>query len=78
MEEAKIRIDVRGMNPQDRIKKVSSKLDEIKSGEYAEILSDDKRMLELAPQMIKAIGKADFVRSWRGDDGLYHTLVRKK
>lgn len=78
MGEAKIIIDVRGMNPQDRVKKVSSELDKIGSGEYMEILSDDERMLELAPQVVKAVGKADFVRSWKGEDGLYHTLVRKK
>lgn len=78
MEEIKIRIDVRGMNPRDRIKRVSSKLDEIRNGEYAEIVSDDERILKLAPQMIKTIGKADFIRSWKGDDGLYHVLIRKK
>ena len=79
MEEAKITIDVRNMsNVSDRPKKVSSDLDTINSGEYAEILADDERMLQLAPKMIESIGKADFIRSWKGDDGFYHTLIKKK
>ncbi|MCD6580068.1 hypothetical protein J7L48_11400 [bacterium] len=79
MEEAKIIIDVRNMpNVADRPKKVSRDLDKIESGEYAEIVADDERMLQLAPQMIKGIGKADFVKSWKGDDGFYHTLIKKK
>ena len=70
MEEAKIKIDVRNMpNVADRPKKVSRGLDKIESGEYAEIVADDERMLQLAPQMIKAIGKADFIKVWKGDDG---------
>ena len=79
MEEAKIKIDVRNMpNVADRPKKVSRELDKIESGEYAEIVADDERMLQLAPQVIKGIGKADFVKSWKGDDGFYHTLIKKK
>jgi len=79
MEEAKIKIDVRNMpNVADRPKKVSRDLDKIESGEYAEIVADDERMLQLAPQMIKGVGKADFIRSWKGDDGFYHTLIKKK
>ncbi|MCD6099607.1 MAG: hypothetical protein J7K33_03385 [Candidatus Marinimicrobia bacterium] len=79
MEEARIKIDVRNMpNVADRPKKVSRDLDKIESGEYAEIVADDERMLQLAPQMIKRIGKTDFIRSWKGDDGFYHTLIKKK
>jgi len=79
MGKPKITIDVRNMpNVADRPKRVSAGLDEIKTGEYAEIVSDDERMLKLAPQMIKSIGKADFIKSWKGNDGFYHVLVRKK
>lgn len=79
MEEAKIIIDVRNMpNVAERPKKVSEELEKINSGEYAEIVSDDERMLQLAPKMIESIGKADFVRVRKGEDGFYYTLVRKK
>ncbi len=79
MENPKITIDVRNMpSVADRPKKVSAELDKIKSGEYAEIVADDERMLQLAPQMINSIKKADFIRSWKGDDGFYYTLIRKK
>ncbi len=79
MEEPKIKIDVRNMpNVADRPKKVSEELDKIESREYAEVISDDERMLELAPKMVAAIGKAEFIRSWKGEDGFYHTLIRKK
>ena len=79
MEEAKIVIDVRNMlNVADRPKKVSRELDNIKSGELAEIISDDEKMLQLAPKMIESIGKAEFIKSWKGDDGFYHTLIKKK
>ena len=79
MEEAKITIDVRNMpNIADRPKKVSAELENIESGDYAEILADDERMLQLAPKMIESIGKAEFVKSWKGDEGFYHTLIRKK
>ncbi|MCD6570341.1 MAG: hypothetical protein J7L53_06530 [Deltaproteobacteria bacterium] len=79
MEEPKIRIDVRNMpKVADRPKKVSRELDAIESGEYAEIIADDERMLKLAPKVIESIGKADFVRSWKGDDGFYYTLIKKK
>ena len=79
MEETKITIDVRNMSDvSQRPKKVSKELDKIESGEYAEIVSDDERMLQLAPQMIKSIGKADFVKSWKGDNGFYHSLIKKK
>jgi len=62
----------------DRPKRVSGELDKIESGEYAEIIADDEKMLKLAPKMIESIGKADFVRTWKGDDGFYHTLIKKK
>ena len=79
MSDAKIIIDVRNMsNIFERPKKVSRELDKIKSLEYAEIIADDEKMLKLAPQMIKGIGKADVVESWKGNDGFYHTLIRKK
>ena len=79
MEDAKITIDVRNMpNVSDRPKKVSKELDKIGSGEYAEIVADDERMLKLAPKMIESIEKAEFVRSWKGDDNFYHTLIKKK
>ena len=71
-------IDVRNIfNVADRRKKVSLELDQVASEELAEIISDDERMLKLAPQMIKSIGKADFVKSWKGEDNFYHTLVKK-
>ncbi len=79
MGEPNIIIDVRNMpDVSERPKKVSESLDKINSGEYAEIISDDERMLQLAPKMIEGIGKADFVKSWKGDDGYYHSLIRKK
>ena len=79
MEDVKIIIDVRNMpNIADRPKKVSRELDKIKSREYAEIISDDERMLKMAPQMIKGIGKAEFVKSWKGEDEFYHVIVKKK
>ena len=79
MEKPKIMIDVRNMpNVAERTKKVSRELDKIESGEYAEVIADDEKMLKLSPQMIKSIGKADFIKSWKGDDGFYYTLIMKK
>jgi len=79
MEEPRIMIDVRNMpKVADRPKRVSRELDNIESGEYAEIIADDEKMLKLAPKMIESIGKADFVRTWKEDDGFYHTLIKKK
>lgn len=79
MEEAKIVIDVRNMpNVAERPKKVSGELDKIESGEYAKIVADDPRMLQLAPKMMESIGKADFVKSWKGGDNFYYSLVRKR
>jgi len=34
-------------------------------------------MLDRAPQMIKSIGKAKFIKSWQADDGYFYTLVEK-
>ncbi len=79
MEKPKITIDVRNMpDISDRSKKVSKELDGIESGEYAEKIADDERMLKLAPQMINLIGKAKFIKSWKEDDGYFHTLVEKE
>ncbi len=79
MEKAKIIIDVRNMSKvTERRKKVSAELNQIESGEYAEIIADDERMLKLAPQMIKNIGKSDFIKSWTGEDGFFHTLIKRK
>jgi len=78
MKEPSIRIDIRGMERvADRPKKVSQGLDGIEEGDYAEIVADDERMLDLAPKIIKSIGKAKFIKSWRGGDGYFHTLVEK-
>lgn len=75
----KIIIDVRNMpNVADRPKKVSAELDKIESGAYAEIIADDERMLKLAPKMIASIEKAEYIRSWKGEDEFYHTTIRKK
>ena len=79
MEEPKIKIDIRNMpNTTERLKKVSKELDKIEAGEYAKIVADDERMLKLAPKMIGSIGKADFIKSWKEEDGFYHTLVKRK
>jgi len=79
MKEPSTIIDVRGMEKvSDRPKKVSRELGSIKKGDYVDIVADDERMLELAPKMIKSIGKARFIKSWKGDDGYFHTLVEKE
>ncbi len=78
MNNPKIIIDVRGMpDMAKRPKKVSKELDTIKSGDNAEIIADDEKMLELAPKMIKSIGKANLLKTWKGEDGFYHSLVQK-
>ncbi len=78
MIEKGIVIDVRGITPAERLKKVSAELDSVEVGELAEIVADDERMLKLAPMMVKSIGKAKFVKSWADKDGFYHTLVRRE
>lgn len=78
MKEPSIKIDATGMERvADRPKKVSQGLDEIEKGDYADIVADDQRMLQLAPKIIESIGKAKFIKSWKGDDGYFHTLVEK-
>lgn len=79
MENPKIIINVRNIpNVAERLKKVSAGIDKVESEEYAEIISDDERMLQLTPKMIQAIGKVEFIRSWKRNDGFYHTLIKKK
>jgi len=46
-------------------------------GELAEIVADDPRLPEMAPKMIAAIGKAELIRTWQGEDGFYHALVKR-
>jgi len=78
MKEPSIKIDVRGMEKvSERPRKVSTELDKIEKGDYAEIVADDERMLDLAPKMMKSISKAKFIKSWKGDDGYFYTLVEK-
>ena len=78
MKEPGIKIDVRSMAKiSERSPKVSMELDKIAKGDYAEIVSDDERMLKLAPKMIESIGKAKFIKSWKGDGGYFYTLVEK-
>ena len=71
------RIDVRGISEKGRVKKVSQEIEPLEIGALAEILADDERMLNLAPKVVSAIGKAELVLSWKGEDGYYHTLVRR-
>ncbi|RLA97360.1 MAG: hypothetical protein DRG37_08230 [Deltaproteobacteria bacterium] len=78
MMEKGIVVDVRGITPDERLKKVSAELDNVNVGELVEIVADDERMLKLAPMMVKSIGKAKFVKSWAAEDGFYHTLVRRE
>lgn len=75
----KLLINLRNMaDLSKRPKKVIEELSRINSGEIAEIISDDPRREKVAPQMVKAIGIAEHVNTWHDDDGLYHTLIRKK
>jgi TusA-related sulfurtransferase len=79
MKKPKLKIDVRNMsNVKDRPKKVSEELDKITSGEYAEIIADDERMLKLAPNIVASIGKAEFIKSWKQENGFFYTLIKKK
>lgn len=52
-------------------------MDGIEKRDYAEIVADDERMLKIAPKIIKAVGKAKFIKVWEGDDGYFYTLVEK-
>lgn len=59
MADPKMIIDVKQMKGMSEgPKKVAEDLNCKKPGEYAEIVADDERMLELALKMIKGIGKA--------------------
>jgi len=71
-------IDVRGMPASERPKKVKQGLEGIPAGEQVKIVSDDERMLQLAPRMIASIGGADFVKVYKGDDNLFYTIVKKQ
>ena len=78
MEKAKLIIDTRGLQVSDRPKKVSMELEKIAPGELAQIIADDPHLPEMAPKMILAIGKAELIRTWQGEDGFYYALVKKK
>ena len=78
-EEIRIQIDLRNMpDLSKRPKKVIEKVSSLESGDLAEIISDDPRREKVAPQMANAIGIVEHVKTWYGDDGLYHTVIRKK
>ena len=70
-------IDVRGIPASERTKRVKQGLKSIPAGEQLKIISDDERMLQLAPQMVASIGGADFIKVYKGDDGLFYTIVKK-
>jgi hypothetical protein len=79
MEESRIKIDVTNIpNVRDRLEKVSGELDKTESGEYAEKIAGDERMVKPAPKIVASIGKAEFIRPWKGENGFYHTTIRKK
>ncbi len=78
-EKVTLTIDVRNMpKVSERPKKVSAELEKIDSGDLAEIIADDEKMLTVAPKMIASIGTAEFIRVWQDEDGYYRTLIRKK
>ena len=77
MEGAKLTIDTRGLPVPARPKKVAQELEKVGPGALAEIVADDPRLPEMAPKMIAAIGKAELIRTWKGEDGFYHVLVRR-
>ncbi len=77
VENVKLIIDVRNLTAPERLKKVSRELDKIASGELAQIIAGDSRLPEMAPKIIKSIGKAELIRTWQGEDGFYYALVRK-
>lgn len=75
MREPIIKIDVRGVEkPPERIKKVPDGLGKIEKGDQAEIIADDPRMLKLAPKIMEQIDNGKFIKSWKGDDGYFHTV----
>ena len=71
-------IDVRGIPASERPKRVKQGLKGIPVGEEVKIISDDERMLQLAPKMVASIGGADFIKVYKGDDGLFYTIVKKQ
>jgi len=71
-------IDVRGIPASERPKRVKQGLKGIPAGEQVKIISDDERMLRLAPKMVASIGGADFVKVYKGDDNLFYTIVKKQ
>jgi hypothetical protein len=74
-----IKIDVTNIpKVGDRLEKVSGELDKTESGEYAEKIAGDERMVKPAPKIVASIEKAEFIGSWKGEDGFYHTTIRKK
>ena len=77
MEETSLTIDTRGLPVPERPKKVAQELEKVKSGALAEIVADDPRLPGMAPKMIAAIGKAELIRTWQGEDGFYHALVKR-
>jgi len=77
MEGVKLTIDTRGLLVPKRPKKVSQELEKAGPGELAEIVADDPRLPEMAPKMIAAIGKAELIRTWQGEDGFYYALVKR-
>ena len=77
MEETKLTIDTRGLPVPERPKKVSQELEKVSPGELAEIVAADPRLPQMAPKMIAAIGKAELIRTWQGEDGFYYALVKR-
>ncbi len=70
-------VDVRGLNPAERQEKVRSTAIKLKSGEVIEIISDDPRMPQLAPKIVKALGGLEIIKVEEGKEGLFHTYLRK-
>ncbi len=69
-------IDVRGIPASLRPKRVKQGLKGIPAGEQVKIISDDERMQKLAPKMVASIGDTDFISVYKGDDGLFYTIVK--
>ncbi len=70
-------VDVRGLTPKERQEKVKKASLEMKNNEDMEIVSDDPRMLQLAPKIIEMIGGLKLVDVKQGEDKLFHTYVKK-
>ena len=79
MEKTKMVVDIRNVpNIADRPEKVSREFDKLYTGQHLEIVTDDERMLHMAPIMVASMTRAKFINSWKGDDGFYHTLIVKE